>query len=90
MKVETLLPLGKVDPGLRKPRLDYDLKCISEEASLVESLGYDALMFEETKQDPFIACALAAAATNNLKIGTAIALAFPRSPAVTALLTANG
>ena len=89
MKVETLLPLGKVDPGLRKPRLDYDLKCISEEASLVESLGYDALMFEETKQDPFIACALAAAATNNLKIGTAIALAFPRSPAVTALTSWN-
>ena len=55
MKVETLLPLGKVDPGLRKPRSAYDLRRISEDAQLVESLGYDALMFEETKQDPFIA-----------------------------------
>ncbi|MEC9248145.1 MAG: TIGR03617 family F420-dependent LLM class oxidoreductase [Pseudomonadota bacterium] len=89
MKVETLLPLGKVDPGLRKPRKPYDLRSIFQNAQLVESLGYDGLMFEETKQDPFIACAIAAEATHSVKIGTAVAMAFPRSPAITALTAWN-
>jgi probable F420-dependent oxidoreductase len=85
MEVETLLPLGKVDPGLREPGTPFDLHRVCEDARLVESLGYDALMCEETRQDPFLVLALAAQATTRLKLGTAVAIAFPRSPAVTAL-----
>jgi HxlR-like helix-turn-helix len=62
MKIETLLPLGKVDPGLRAPDAPLDIKKIGEQAKLVESLGYDALMTEETKDDPFVVMALAAQA----------------------------
>ena len=84
MKVETLLPLGKVDPGLREPGTPFDIHRLSEDARLVESLGYDALMFEETKHDPFVVLALAAQATTSVKLGTAVAIAFPRSPAIIA------
>ena len=85
MKLETLLPLGKVDPGLREPGTPFDIHTVGEQAQLVESLGYDAVMFEETKHDPFMVMALAAAATRTVGIGTAVAIAFPRSPAVTAM-----
>ncbi len=85
MKIETLLPLGKVDPGLRAPDMPLDIKTIGEQAKLVESLGYDGLMTEETKDDPFVIMALAAQATTTLKVGTAVTIAFPRSPTVMAM-----
>lgn len=85
MEVETLLPLGKVDPGLRAPDAPLDVGAVGDDARLVESLGYDRLVVEETKDDPFVVLALAAQATTTLRIGTAVAIAFPRSPTVTAL-----
>jgi probable F420-dependent oxidoreductase len=85
MKIETLLPLGKVDPGLRAPDTPLDIKTVGEQAKLVESLGYDGLMTEETKDDPFVIMALAAQATTTLQVGTAVTIAFPRSPTVMAL-----
>src|SRR5271169_3471349 len=83
--LETLLPLGKVDPGLRAPEMPLDLHAIAAEARLVEEIGYDGLVVEETKHDPFILLALAAQTTRTLKLGTSVAIAFPRSPMVTAL-----
>ena len=80
MKVETLLPLGKVDPGLRAPEQPLDLHRVAADAALVESLGYDGLMTEETKDDPFVIMALAAQATSRIELGTAVTIAFARSP----------
>ena len=85
MRLETLLPLGKVDPGLRAPEIPLDLASIGREARLLEEIGYHGLVVEETKDDPFILMALAAQATSKLRIGTSVAIAFPRSPAVTAM-----
>lgn len=85
MKVETLLPLGKVDPGLRAPDKPLDLHAVARDAQIVEQLGYDGLMTEETKDDPFVIMALAAQATKTLNVGTAVAIAFPRSPTNMAL-----
>ncbi|MSR15092.1 MAG: TIGR03617 family F420-dependent LLM class oxidoreductase [Gammaproteobacteria bacterium] len=85
MKVETLLPLGKVDPGLRVPETPLDIHRVGEDAKLVEAMGFDGLMVEETKQDPYLVMALAAQATTRLQLGTAVAIAFPRSPAITAM-----
>ena len=89
MKVETLLPLGKVDPGLREPATSIDIASVYSDAKIVESLGYDALMVEETKVDPYIVMALAAEATTKLGLGTAVAIAFARSPTVTAMAAWN-
>lgn len=85
MQLETLLPLGKVDPGLREPPTPLDLGTVYSEAQLLEEIGYDALVVEETKDDPFIIMALAAQATTNLKLATAVSIAFPRSPTVMAM-----
>ncbi len=85
MLLETLLPLGKVDPGLRAPEVPFDLASIGDNARLLEEIGYDGMVVEETKDDPFIVMALAAQATTKLKLGTSVAIAFPRSPAVTAM-----
>jgi probable F420-dependent oxidoreductase len=54
-------------------------------ARLLEDLGYDGLVCEETKDDPFVVLALAAQATTRLKLATSVAIAFPRSPTVTAM-----
>ncbi len=80
MRAETLLPLGKVDPGLRAPETPLDISKVGADARLVEELGYDELMVEETKDDPFVIMTLAAQATTTLGLGTAVAIAFPRSP----------
>lgn len=80
MQVETLLPLGKVDPGLRAPEVPFDIRTVGEQARLVEDLGYDRLVFEETKDDPFVVLAAASQATSTLGLGTSVAIAFPRSP----------
>jgi probable F420-dependent oxidoreductase len=85
MHLETLLPLGKVDPGLRAPETPLDLHGIGRDARLLEEIGYGGLVVEETKDDPFVLLALAAQATRTLKLGTSVAIAFPRSPTVTAL-----
>src|SRR5882757_8439615 len=85
MHLETLLPLGKVDPGLRAPEIALDLASIGPQAKLLEEIGYTGLVVEETKDDPFILMALAAQATTKLRIGTSVAIAFPRSPTVTAM-----
>ena len=85
MLLETLLPLGKVDPGLRAPEVPLDLASIGKNARLLEEIGYDGMVVEETKDDPFIIMALAAEATGKLKLATSVAIAFPRSPAVTAM-----
>ena len=85
MQLETLLPLGKVDPGLRAPETPLDLHSIAADARLLQEIGYDGLVVEETKDDPFILLALAAQATRTLKLGTSVAIAFSRSPTVTAM-----
>jgi probable F420-dependent oxidoreductase len=85
MRLETLLPLGKVDPGLRAPEIPLDLASIGRDVRLLEEIGYHGMVVEETKDDPFILMALAAQATSKLHIGTSVAIAFPRSPTVTAM-----
>jgi probable F420-dependent oxidoreductase len=53
-------------------------------ARAVEDLGFSGLWFTESKRPPYLGCAVAAEVTDALTIGTAIAVAFPRSPMITA------
>ncbi len=84
MKVETVLPFGKLDPGLRPAREPLDVTNFYEQARRVEAIGYDALSVTETKLDPFVQLTLAAQATERIELHSAVAIAFPRSPTVTA------
>ncbi len=85
MQVETHLPLGKVDPGLRETEVPVDMTRFHLDAAVVEELGFDGLVLTETKEDPFIAMAMAATTTERIDLTTAVAIAFPRSPTVTAM-----
>lgn len=85
LKVETHLPLGKVDPGLRATEARLNVSTVPESARHVEELGFDGLVLTETKEDPYIVMALATATTARIELTTAVAMAFPRSPTITAM-----
>ncbi|MDY7100816.1 MAG: TIGR03617 family F420-dependent LLM class oxidoreductase [Actinomycetota bacterium] len=85
MLVESLLPLGKLDPGLRAPDTPLDIRDFAAGAALAEDVGLDAVLVEETKDDPFQLLALGASTTSTIGLGTSVAMAFPRSPTVTAM-----
>ena len=61
MRLETLRPLGKVDPGRRAPEVALDLAAVAGDARLLEEIGYAGVVIEETKRDPYVVMALAAA-----------------------------
>lgn len=60
------------------------LERFAGEAARAEQLGYAGVSSTESANDPFLPVALAAATTDRVRLGTSIALAFPRSPVVTA------
>jgi probable F420-dependent oxidoreductase len=53
-------------------------------AQAAEAIGFDTLWTSETKHNGFLPLVLAAEHTERIRIGTAVAIAFPRSPMVTA------
>jgi probable F420-dependent oxidoreductase len=69
----------------RLMKLDVEISADSPaEAGLLskraEQYGFDCMWVNETKHDPFVQLALAAAETKRIMVGTSIALAFTRSP----------
>ncbi len=54
-------------------------------AKMVEDAGFESCWAAETTNTAFIQAAAAIQATSRIKVGTAIALAFPRSPTITAM-----
>jgi len=72
MRIETSIPLS-------------DWRAVGAAAKRAEDLGFDGVVSFEIASDPFIPLAFAAVATERIRLGTAIAVAFPRSPMVTAM-----
>jgi probable F420-dependent oxidoreductase len=71
--------------------MELDLYCtqphparIGEIARQAQAAGFAGLWVTEAGHNPYIACALAAEAADRLVLGTDVAIAFPRSPMVTA------
>lgn len=85
MLVDTHLPLGKVNPGIRERERLLAVDRGPADAEVVEVLGYDGLVLTETKEVLFVVMALAAATTSRIPLTTAVAIAFFHSPTVTAL-----
>jgi probable F420-dependent oxidoreductase len=73
MRIETMLPLD-------------DWRAVAAAATTAEAAGFDGVTTSEIAHDPFIPLAFAAVATRRIRLGTAIAVAFPRSPMITANL----
>ncbi|MPZ69889.1 MAG: LLM class flavin-dependent oxidoreductase [Actinobacteria bacterium] len=61
------------------------LRMIGPMAKMVEDAGFESCWAAETVNTAFVAAGAAIAATERIKVGTAIALAFPRSPTITAM-----
>jgi probable F420-dependent oxidoreductase len=72
----------KLDTG----HLPGSLSSVAANAKAAEEAGFDGFWSAETGHDPFMPHVLAAEHTNRIKLGTSIAVAFPRSPMVTAML----
>lgn len=71
-------------PMLIGTGIGADLHAVPEHARKLESLGYDIVTTGETQHDPFFPLLLAAEHTQRLRIGTSVAIAFPRVPYIAA------
>jgi len=56
------------------------LRDVPEAARRAEALGYDGITTSQTGHDPFLPLVLAAEHTERVTLGTAVAIAFPKSP----------
>jgi probable F420-dependent oxidoreductase len=61
-----------------------DLRDVPAAAQEAEATGFDGLMTQENRNDPFLSLGVAAVVTQRIGLGTAVAIAFPRSPMVVA------
>ena len=61
-----------------------DLASVPAEAAWAESMGYDSVSSNETAHDSFLPLTLAATSTTGVTLETRVAIAFPRSPMITA------
>jgi probable F420-dependent oxidoreductase len=66
----------KLDTGL----MARDLREVPAAARVAEDAGFDAIWTAEAGNDGFLPLALVAEHTKRVKMGTAVAIAFPRSP----------
>ena len=72
----------KFDTTLLAP----DMQTMAHFAQAAEEMGFDRLWVAETNSDPFLGLTLAAEHSQRMSLGTGIAVAFPRSPAVLAMM----
>lgn len=70
----------KLDTGLLAP----NLKDVPDLARAAEEAGFAGLWSFETQHEAFLPLAVAATVTSKINLGTSIAVAFPRSPMITA------
>ncbi len=65
--------------------LGGDLAALGALARRAEDAGFESLWVAETARSAYVQAAVVAAATSRTTVGTDIALAFPRSPTITAM-----
>ena len=70
----------KLDTGLST----RNLRDVPAAARAAEQAGFDAVWIPEAGNDGFLPAALIAEHTKRIKMGTSVAIAFPRSPMITA------
>ncbi len=63
-----------------------DLAGVGPAAALAEAIGFDGVWTTETAHDPFLPLAVAALGTSRIALGTAVAVAPPRSPTHLAMI----
>jgi probable F420-dependent oxidoreductase len=61
-----------------------ELHAMQDHAKTIEAAGFDTMWLTESGRTAYLSAAAAGLATTRLGIGTAVAVAFPRSPMITA------
>jgi len=61
-----------------------DLRAAQKVAQLAERAGFDSVITAENAHGPFLPLGAAALVTDRIQLGTAVAMAFPRSPTIMA------
>jgi len=84
IRLETNLLNLETDQYAGKGQRAPGLSVIAESARAIEALGYDGATCPEAGHDPFLPLAIAAEHTQRIHLATNVAIAFPRSPLVTA------
>ena len=67
--------------------IQSDLNRIPGEIQRIETAGYDGVLTQENRHDPFLPLGVAAVNSERVILGTGAAIAFPRSPMLTANLS---
>jgi probable F420-dependent oxidoreductase len=62
-----------------------DLRELAALGRMAEEAGYESVWCAETARSAFVQAAVLCQATERITVGTAVALAFPRSPTITAM-----
>lgn len=66
-------------------RLEGDIREVAKSARVAEATGFESCWVTESDQTAVVAATTAIVATERIKVGTGVALAFPRSPTITAM-----
>ena len=69
--------------------LATDLSEIPQLTRQIEAIGFDGIWVAETAHDAFLPLVLAAEHSERITLGTGIAVAFPRSPAILAQISGD-
>ncbi len=86
LKIETILLSLEAAQYAGKGQAAPGISDFAAAAREMEALGFDDLTTAEAGHDPFLPIAIAAEHTERVKLATNVAIAFPRSPMVTAQL----
>ncbi|MEE2677040.1 MAG: TIGR03617 family F420-dependent LLM class oxidoreductase [Myxococcota bacterium] len=83
-RVQTVMLGPDTDQYAGDGQATTDIAGIAAASRRTEALGYDGVTAPEAGHDPFLPLVVAAEHTESIKLGTNVAIAFPRSPMVTA------
>ncbi|MFQ5699406.1 MAG: TIGR03617 family F420-dependent LLM class oxidoreductase [Myxococcota bacterium] len=84
LRVETVILGPDSDQYAGRGQGAMTIPGIAATARWVEAMGFDGLSTPEAGHDPFVPLAICAEHTERVRLGTNVAIAFPRSPLVTA------
>jgi probable F420-dependent oxidoreductase len=84
LRIESILQALEVEQYAGKGQEAISIAGIAAAARKIEALGFDGATTPEAGHDPFLPLVVAAEHTTRLTLATNVAIAFPRSPMVTA------
>lgn len=86
MRIETVMLGPDTEQYAGDGQKQPSIADIVNAAKRMEALGFDGVTAPEAGHDPYLPLAIAAEHTNTIALGTNVAIAFPRSPMITAQL----